>query len=194
MGTTLRAAAAAAAAVLLLVAGCSDDGPSPRDPTSTWSPTGKMETPTSAAPDPVEPDLPAAAAEASEAGARAFIGYYWELINYAQATGDVKALRSVSASTCEGCMAGIRGIEKHYKAGGSIVGGTNRIAHLNLTEVTSASGIYAFQGDARVDHDAQTIVAGDGTQDPRTSGSDKWNLYALWADNSHWRLDVMELK
>ena len=192
MATTIRAAVAML--VLLLLSGCSDGNASPRDPSSTWSPTGTMQTPTSAAPDPVEPQLPAAAKEASKAGARAFIAYYWDLINYAQVTGDVKALRSVSASTCSGCRAGIRGIRKHYASGGAIVGGINRVARLNLTEVTSASGIYAFQGDAQVDHDAQTIVAGDGSEDSRTSGTDMWTLYALWVDNSYWRLDVMELK
>ncbi|WP_372492275.1 DUF6318 family protein, partial [Pimelobacter simplex] len=39
------------------------------------------------------PVLPGAAKEASEEGARAFVGYYWELVNYAQATGDVRRLR-----------------------------------------------------------------------------------------------------
>jgi hypothetical protein len=194
LATTIRAAVAVL--VLLLLSGCSDDDPSPRDPSSTWSPTGKMETetPTSTAPEPVETELPAAAREASEAGARAFIEYYWELINYAQATGDVKALKAVSASTCKGCGAGIRGIKKHYGSGGTIVGGTNRIARLSLTEVTSASGIYAFQGDARVEHDAQTIVASDGSEDARNSGTNEWTLYVLWVDDSRWRLDVMELK
>jgi hypothetical protein len=192
--------------LLLSAAACTGDDPDaddpdgPGDPTSSWSPTGTMDPSSSGSGEPVdpvgpvEPELPEVAREASEEGARAFIAYYWELINYAQVTGDVKALRRASARSCDGCQAGIRGIRRHYAAGGSIVGGMHRVDRATLTEVTSASGIYAFQGEARVEHDAQSIISSDGTEEDRQPGSDEWDLYVLWVDGTRWRLDVMEVK
>ncbi|WGX94585.1 DUF6318 family protein [Nocardioides sp. L-11A] len=188
---------AAALVLLLSAAACTDDSPDPRDPTSTWSPTGTIDTPSPTEPPtepPSEPGLPEAAKQASEDGARAFIEYYWELINYAQVTGDVKALKAASATTCKGCQAGIRGIRRHYQSGGTIVGGAHRVDHATLTEVTSESDIYAFHSEVQVEHDGQTIMSGDGAEEAREPGSDKWDLYLLWVDGTRWRLDVMELK
>jgi hypothetical protein len=190
MGTTLRAAAAAA--VLLLVAGCSDDGPSPRDPTSTWSPTGKMETPTSAAPDPVEPDLPAAAAEASEAGARAFIEYYWELVNYAQVTGDVKALKKVSGKTCEGCGKGIAVVEDLYSAGGRAEGGEYELTITGIKQVESEDkALQGIEAHYEVRNAEQTIVHGDGSREVMASATTTYLSYLIWLDGA-WRTDVLE--
>ncbi|MDQ6526460.1 DUF6318 family protein [Nocardioides sp. LHD-245] len=184
---------AAALVLLLSAAACTDDDPDPRDPTSTWSPTGTMDTPSPTATPPAEPVLPEAAKQASEEGARAFITYYWDLINYAQVTGDVKALKAASATTCKGCQAGIRGIRRHYRSGGSIAGGVHRVDRTRLAEVTSKSDIYAFRSETRVSHDAQTIISNDGNKEARAPGADDWNLYVLWVGDTHWRLDVMEL-
>ncbi|WGY04236.1 DUF6318 family protein [Nocardioides sp. QY071] len=191
MGTTLRAAAAAL--VLLLAAGCSDDGPSPRDPTSTWSPTGKMETPTSAAPDPVEPELPAAAAEASEAGARAFIGYYWELVNYAQVTGDVKALKAVSGPSCDGCKAGIRGVQDLYSDGGHIEGG-NYSVHLDKVNQlkNKDSSQYAFEAKMSASTDKQLVVSGDGSSTTNPAATSEVVVAVAWL-GSQWRLEAMQV-
>ncbi|TQK70753.1 DUF6318 family protein [Nocardioides sp. SLBN-35] len=191
MGTTLRAAAAAA--VLLLAAGCSDNGPSPRDPTSTWSPTGKMETPTSAAPDPVEPELPAAAAEASEVGARAFIEYYWELVNYAQVTGDVKALKKVSGPNCERCDAGIDGIKQVYRAGGHITDGQYTPSLTSVTQLTADDrNFYAFEAKTQVSNVAHAAVEASGRREEFAASTKSYVVDVLWVED-HWRLDVMQV-
>lgn len=191
MGTTLRAAAAAV--VLLLAAGCSDDGPSPRDPSSTWSPTGKMETPTSAAPDPVEPELPAEAAEASEAGARAFIEYYWELVNYAQVTGDVKALKRASGPNCERCDAGIDGIKQVYRAGGHITDGQYTPLLTSVTQLTATDrNLYAFEAKVQVSNIAHAAVEAGGRREEFTASTKSYVVDVLWVED-HWRLDVMKV-
>ena len=192
---SLRAALAASLAALALLAGCSDD-PSPGDPTSTSTPTGTPETPTStAAAKPTEPELPDAATKATEAGARAFIAYYWDLINYAQATGDVKGLKRVSAPSCEGCNAGIDGVRDHYRSGGRVIGGAHRIAVESLAELSTSSGdADGFHGVVRASHDDQTIVASDRAADVRGPGSDTFDVYLLWLEKTGWRLDVMEVR
>lgn len=193
---SLRAALAASLTALALLAGCTDDDPSPDEPTSTWTPTGKPGTPTSSTTaKPTEPALPDAATKATEAGARAFITYYWDLINYAQVTGDVKALKRVSGSSCEGCNAGINGIREHYRTGGRVSGGAHRVEVKSLSELSTNSGsAYGFHGVVRASHADQTIISSDGTEDVRGPGSDTFDVYLLWLEANGWRLDVMELK
>ncbi|MBM0126368.1 DUF6318 family protein [Pimelobacter simplex] len=193
MRTSIRAAVAAMV-LLLLASGCSDGDPSPRDPSSTWSPTGKMETPTSAAPDPVEPDLPAAAKEATEAGARAFIEYYWELINYAQVTGDVKALKGVSGPNCEGCNAGIDGIRNLYRGGGHATGGAYDTTVKSLAKVPfDAPAALAYKARVLVRNKEQAVVNADGSLETLAPATNAIVVYLLWVDE-RWRTDVLVVK
>lgn len=190
---SLRAALAAAVAALALLGGCADDDPSPSDPASTWTPTGTPETPTSdATPKPTEPTLPEAATKATEDGARAFIAYYWDLINYAQVTGDVKALKQVSGPNCDRCRAGIQGIRSVYDAGGHLSNAEYRATVRSLKEVSADSGnVYAFEGRTDVSNAAHVSVDADGNEESFKASKSTYLLYVLWADD-HWRLDVME--
>lgn len=189
---SLRAALAASLATLTLLAGCSDDDPSPGDPNSTWTPTSKPETPTSSATaKPTEPVLPEAATKATEDGARAFIAYYWDLINYAQVTGDVKALKRVSARGCAGCSAGYEAIRDLYAGGGHIVGGEYRVAVLKFDELDGPSSSYLFEGLLRTDNQAQTVHNADGTIHRSKAGSIKVAIATSWTDEA-WRMEVMD--
>lgn len=189
----MRLPRALAALVLLLpVTACSDDAPPPKDPASSWSPTGTMETPTSAAPDPVEPELPGAATEASEAGARAFIAYYWELINYAQVTGDVKALKAVSASTCEGCNKGIAIVEDLYESGGHAEGGEYDLTIQDLKDVSPKDrSVFGIEARYEVRNAEQSITHGDGGHEAMTPATTEYLSYLIWLDGA-WRTDVLE--
>lgn len=193
---SLRAALAAPLAALALLAGCTDDDPSPGDPTSTWTPTGKPETPTSSATaKPTEPALPDAATKATEAGARAFIAYYFDLVSYAQVSGDVRALKRASGPSCRGCNAGIEGVRKHYGGGGRIVGGALVPTIDRIREISTQSGsLFGFRAIVTTSHNEQTIIESDGSSDTRSPGTDHWNLYLLWTPSDSWRLDVMDLK
>ncbi|WGX95699.1 DUF6318 family protein [Nocardioides sp. L-11A] len=155
---------AAALVLLLSAAACSDDSPEPRDPTSTWSPTGTIDTPSPTAP-PTEPELPGAATRADEEGARAFITYYWELINYAQVTGDVKALKAASGPNCGGCGAGMDGIRRLYKSGGHLEGGDYkvRLKKINQLNGSNPSDI-AFEAKLAASAPEQVVVEGDGSK------------------------------
>lgn len=122
-------------ALLVALAGCQEesaDPPSPKpSPTVTESPT---ESPSA----PAEPDMPAAAKEPTQAGAEAFVRYYWDLVNYAQATGDTKRLRSVSAATCVQCDGGIDAIDDVYGRDGRIVGGRYVVDRLEASKLESS--------------------------------------------------------
>jgi hypothetical protein len=109
--------AAGVLAALLVLAGCGGDpkaDPSPSPSTPSVSTT----------PSPTAPVMPAAASENTKAGAIAFVRYYIELINHAQATGDVAALESVESAGCESCAKVRTSIAKIYASGGSITGGS----------------------------------------------------------------------
>lgn len=190
---SLRAALAASLVALALLAGCSDDDPSPGDPSATSTPTGTPETPTtSATAKPTEPALPDAATKATEAGARAFITYYWDLVNYAQATGDVKALKRVSGPNCRRCMAGIEGIDDLYGEGGHLTNADYRATVLSLKEVNVDSGdAYAFESRTDVSNAAHVSVDANGNEEKFEASTLTYLLYLLWIDD-HWRLDVME--
>jgi len=77
------------AALVLLVAGCGGDPKA--DPSPSTSPAPSI----SSTPTPSPPTLPDAAKANTKAGAIAFVKYYVELVNHAQATGDVGKLQSV---------------------------------------------------------------------------------------------------
>ncbi|WP_215817025.1 DUF6318 family protein [Pimelobacter sp. 30-1] len=176
------------------VGGCNADPPDPgptrsesasADGTASGSPT--------AAPGPAVPVLPEAAREASEAGARAFVEYYWELVNYAQATGDVKALRQLSASTCDVCLAFVKEIRSLYSQGGRILGGINTSRITEVVDLDLKSGDYGLRIEQDVSYNAQTIIDSTGKRDVRGEGTDRFTAYLLWTEQ-RWRLDVMELR
>lgn len=189
---SLRAAVAGTAAALLLLAGCGDD-PDPKDPDSTWTPTSTPESPTTAATQaPVEPALPEAATKPTEAGARAFIEYYWELINYAQVTGDVKALKRVSGATCAGCRRAIEAVNGLYRGGGHAEGGEYHLVIERIREVTA--GNHSFQGieaHLTVRNAEQLIVRGDGSSETSAPKPSSFLNYLIWTDGA-WRVDILE--
>lgn len=186
--------AALVLAAILALSACSDDDPDPGDPMSTWTPSGTPEAPSSSATpsaDPTEPPLPDAAREATEAGARAFITYYWDLINYAQVTGDVKALRKVSAPQCTGCSAGIKGIRDVYGSGGHVEGGEYTVTISTVAELDGPSNAYLIESLLTATNAAQIVVKGDGTKHRSKASTAQLAVAASWMSSS-WRMEVMD--
>ena len=105
-----------AAALLVVLAGCGGD------PKADPSPT-PSETPVSTTPSPPAPTMPAAAAENSKAGAIAFVRYYIELINHAQATGDVEPLAAAESPECRSCASARDVVTRIYTSNGHLEGG-----------------------------------------------------------------------
>ncbi|TWG95920.1 hypothetical protein L615_004600000150 [Nocardioides sp. J9] len=184
----LRALAATAVA-LALMAGCSDDDPAPTEPSST--PTESRPPTASPTPEtPEEPALPDAARKATKAGARAFISYYWDLINYAQVTGDVKALKRVSGPTCEGCRRATKAVENLYSDGGHAEGGEYALTIEKVKRLTASGSPPGAEAFIRVRNAEQRIIRGSDveTSAPKTS---RFVTYLIWVDGA-WRTDILE--
>ncbi|GAA3676729.1 hypothetical protein GCM10022237_40200 [Nocardioides ginsengisoli] len=196
MRSTRAASAVVLTACLLALAGCRAS-PDPATPTSVWTPSGSPSAPApgpTSAVAPAEPALPEAATEASERGARAFIEYYWALINYAQETGDVARLKALSASTCSGCSAGITGVRRLYRSGGRLQGGDYSITIVQIGQLHGRDPSHvAFEALVRVRNEEQHIVHPDGTQETQHAGAHRVAVLAFWLVD-HWRLDAMELR
>lgn len=115
-----KAFALGALAPLLLVCACSGD-PEPKVAPPTSPSTSVSTSPSPSG--PVEPVMPDAAKAHTAAGAEAFVTFYWEMVNYAQATGDLSGLESLAAEGCAACKGGVDSLRKIFAKGGHVRGG-----------------------------------------------------------------------
>jgi hypothetical protein len=134
----------ASVAVFVLLAGCSGgDDPEPKlaptDSSSAASTTAPPPTPTPTR--PVEPSLPSEAQGEDAAAAEAFVRFYWEMVNYAQATGDSQALARQSSDSCVGCQAAIELVSEVYGSGGSILGGESTVSNVESRELRAGNKV-----------------------------------------------------
>lgn len=130
---------------LLVLGGCSNDDPEPRiAPPETTSPTDTG-SPTSTPTGPVEPTMPAIAKQHSAAGAKAFVRYYLDIVNFAQASGDLATLKTLGDRGCGACSAGVRFLERTFSAQGVIRGGSVTLAR--ATGGLLNTGDYQVRGD-----------------------------------------------
>jgi len=144
------------ATVLLLLAGCGGDPKA--DPSPSTSPTpSASSTPTSSA-----PAMPDAAKANTKAGAIAFVKYYVGLINYAQATGDVRALRAAEDGHCQSCEQARDGVRKLYESGGSISGGDWSVESANAVPNAAIGG---WVVDLNISYRSQTVSYGSAQPD-----------------------------
>lgn len=179
---------------LVLLAGCSGEGePEPRiapsDSSSAASSTAPPPSPTG----PVEPTLPAEAQGEDAAAAEAFVRFYWETVNYAQATGDVEGLRAIGAESCDGCRGGLEGIVETYEAGGRIEGGEMRVRSAKATQISSpVATAYSVKVSARAA--PQTIIESPGGEPIAKEGGRFKFQFIVQNDETSWsvyRWDVM---
>ena len=144
-----------------VLAGCDDeDPPEPQGPIESSSePTSSATTPPAepTPTDPVAPTLPTEAEPETNAGAKAFVSYYWEVVNYAQHTGDVDPLKSISEDNCEGCNGGISYITRVYRRGGHIVGGDFELA--SAAPGRTPSGAWHVSAKVHVERSTTTSTA-----------------------------------
>ncbi|MCB0896707.1 MAG: hypothetical protein H6529_07170 [Nocardioides sp.] len=136
--TGTRVVIAAGALTLLLgAAACSSDDPEPRvAPPSSSPPT------TTPASSPTAPTMPPEARGTDAAAAEAFVKFFFEVVNFAQRTGDVSVLKTLGFR-CGGCDAGVDSISSTYSHHGHIEGGEGRPAGLETGFLQRASGDWA---------------------------------------------------
>jgi hypothetical protein len=114
---------------VLALGACSGSDPQPKfaDPT----PTVPSSPSTTAVSGPIEPTMPAAAQGTDAAAAEAFVKFYWEMVNYAQATGDLDGLRSISPADCEACQRGVDYLDSVFRRDGRVRGGENSLSSIS---------------------------------------------------------------
>lgn len=106
--------------------------------------------------------MPEAAKAETKAGAMAFVRHYVELVNHAQATGDIDELQSAEQAGCRSCRAAREGVRKHYQSGGSINGGD---WHIDSASAIRNAAIAGWVVDLNVTFGRQTISFGSSQPD-----------------------------
>jgi hypothetical protein len=123
----------------LALAACADDEPEPRvDPTPTTSST-QSTSPSHSVTTPASPSPPGALEHAGTEGARAFVVYFWEVVDYAQRTLDIEALRALTMDQCEACQGALQFLQGVIDDGGKIEGGDGTVAILDAKRLTAGS-------------------------------------------------------
>lgn len=143
--TRLRSAAVSALLLPLALAGCGDDDdPQPRmSPSSATSSDSPTSSPSADATE--EPTLPPEAEGNDEAAAEAFIRYYYDVVNYAQRTGDVTTLKSHSLPSCQACTDGANFLRDMYANGGEQVGGDYEVQEVQVFQADTSPGVRIFE-------------------------------------------------
>jgi hypothetical protein len=143
-------------ALLLVVAGCGGD------PQASPTPTPSMSTASPVSTTPSPPAMPDAARANTKAGAIAFVRHYIDLINYAQATGDVGPLAAVEDAGCKSCTSARDGVRKHYASGGTVKGGN---WHIRSASAIANGAISGWVVDLAMRFDRQVVSFGDSLPD-----------------------------
>lgn len=189
----LLASSAALAVAAALLAGCSDESangsPDPL-PTSTPVSPSVSDTPS----EPAEPTPPAAMERDDAEGAKAFAGYYWEVVNYAQATGDTKLLRALEMPGCVACRGGRESIEKVYAAGGRITGSQYAPVVKTATAIGRADTkkLLGFDVSVSLRYTAGSRLDSQG-QTTRSQKAGRTSMtMSVYSDSPGWRLGGWE--
>lgn len=183
----VRRALAAACVLPLLLAGCSDAEPTPEIPDPMTSSPSAEETDTG----PVEPTLPPEAEGDGVEAAEAFITYYFDLLTYAQATGDTSRLANVAIEGCETCEGSLEAVRQTYEAGGSISGGAYEVTAVRASKQGALpGGGSSFVGRVSVDHSRQVIRGSDvkGLNGTYPAGTSEFDFTAVIQTSGNWQM------
>ncbi|WP_028473940.1 DUF6318 family protein [Nocardioides alkalitolerans] len=184
----LRLALAGIAAGTTLLAGCTGDDasadPSPDETSSSSEPAEET-----TEPDVDAPELPEAATEQSEAGAEAFVRYYIDALNHAQATGDSGLLAQLSGEECLGCLGFVEAVDEVYAGSGSVDGGTYAIERIRPLPLDYGAD---WGGYVEMTTAPQTIRLDDGTVEEYEGGPYRIGAYPSWAGDS-WEMTWLAL-
>ena len=121
---------------LLLLAGCGEEDPEPSSSVTAVDATDAATAEPSAEPSPEPslspPPMPPAAAEQTPAGAEAFTRWWFDLLNYAFATGDLDEFRAVSPEGCGTCDGFVQTITDIYARDSTLSGGQITLSQIYI--------------------------------------------------------------
>jgi hypothetical protein len=139
--------------VLTVLAGCGASDPSATAGEALEPTSPAMST--AASPAPV---LPKVARKESRAGAKTTTQFWFDALTYAQQTGDLEPLESVSADECRLCTQHMTAIRGAFAGGGSVVGGGYTVREMTDEEYSDAIPLL----NVVFDRDALSILGTGG--------------------------------
>lgn len=156
------------AVVLSLAVGACSSGVADESSAATSRPVATAQ-PTATAGEtvPAPPEMPAEAKEMTAEGAAAFAKHYFEVADYAYATGDVAPLKALVVEECSACLAAITDIEDVYSKGGRFQG-------VDATITSAAAPPPDDQGtivSVVMSESASSVVRADGSIESETSAT-----------------------
>ena len=152
-------------------------------PTPSPSPT-ESETPR-----PTPPTMPAEAEGTSPAAAKAFVRHWIAALNYATASGDVSAVRALSAPTCESCSASFFRITDVYGAGGRIESDGWRVRTMQLVPGQRSDRPIV---DVGVRLTPQIVIEEKDGEPQEFKGGRLPMTFTLAWDSGSWRVERLE--
>ena len=117
------------------------ESPTP-SPTPASAPTYKPASEDGPAENVPVPELPGAATEETEEGAKAFAAYWYELLGYAYESGDTQEVRSVTSSRCSRCEKALKVIDDWHTNGRWLVGGELETTGFGDEISADSDGVY----------------------------------------------------
>lgn len=151
-------------ALALPLAGCGDDPAPAPAPSASTTPATASPSPTG----PVAPEIPAAAKANSEAGAEAFVRYWFAAVTYGMKTGDTEPIDAVAHESCGACRNLRSSVDKIYSADQHVQGGGWHPTEITL-DPQSKSPNYRFA--VRVEQPAQQLVDSAGKTVTKTKAT-----------------------
>lgn len=176
--------------ILVVLGACAADpepkfaNPTSQAPTITSDTTGLSGSSTL-----TEPTYPRRARGGGQGAAEAFIGYYFELTDYAAGAGDLAALRSLAAPECRACESGAGYIRDVYAAGGHVDGLTHEVRPVSAAQFGTTRGAgWIIAVD--VETSGHVVVGADGVRRYRPGDREEVELTVTRTgpDTSPWRV------
>ncbi|MDN5896726.1 MAG: DUF6318 family protein [Nocardioides sp.] len=156
-------------------------------PTASEPPSDEPTEPT----EPTEPDVPDAMANEDKAGAKAFVTYYWAMVDYAQVTGEARKLRRLAYPTCAACTGGIDGLVKEFPRIQTVSGGGTAVQNAEVTPLR-AEEQRLFQVDFTIKNARQVITFKNGKREIHGAGSNRYQFVVSLDDQGEWRVGMWE--
>jgi hypothetical protein len=183
MGRTTRVLFGLGLLTLTACSGSADPSPPPPSPSVSA-------TPPSPTPSPSAPVMPDAAKAHTKAGAKAFVEYFWAVVNYATNTGNTDAIRALSVRGCKGCEGGVTAIDQIYEKGGSVRGGRPVLSKFRV-DLLLAGDLQMAHVTVTTSFSAETIdMPGTADDETRTPKSVRDRLELLFEDGG-WKVSQL---
>jgi len=175
--------------------GCTEENPSPAPlPTQSTESTQSSSPSDTATPSPSEtpPVLPAAARGTSENAAKAFAGYYVDVVNFAMRTGETASLRALATAGCTTCIAISDRIQEVYDQGGRLEGRGWRVLNMSYLPLGRSDEALVSTGITITSQRAFEGPSGQPSESPASRGNLDFRLKAVESAWRVYRLDATQ--